>query len=217
MGSVRTAMLLTAALLLLPASSLLAQDSDQSAPSTDPGATASPDPRLIHLASLVPPAIAGLATGEHLELATGEQLINLLRPAARAVLESLLEANDAVVADYAAASTWVTTAEAGVAVLQAHRIEGVDAAATIDSWVELVSLDLEEPASGQGFVSGQPVTVVSDTVTPEVPPLYLFPRGDVVWMVVAPDDAIVTQIMAAVGAARTGPPPGTPGPPAEED
>ena len=63
-----------------------------------------------------------------------------------------------------------------------------------------VSLGLEQPAASEGRIGGRPVRLLADEVMPDMPLLYLFPADDVMWMVVAADEAIVEEAMAAVAA-----------------
>ncbi len=192
--------LVLVAALLLPSGATLAQD-DSTAP--DPTADASPaaqDPRFAELEALVPPALAGLPLGDNLVFATGEELFDIMPPEDSAILEGVLEANGKTVADYAAATTWLPTSDSDIVVVQAHRIAGVDASETVGAWVEIVSVNLEDPQSAEGFIAGSPVTLVFDASSPEVPTLHLFTAGDVMWMIIAADKAIVEEAMGAVGA-----------------
>ncbi len=82
---------------------------------------------------------------------------------------------------------------------QAHRIAGIDAAATIETWVAVLSVKLQEPVVARSDIDGRAVTLVSDATRPEVPLLYLFAAGDIVWMIVTADQSIVAEAMDAVG------------------
>ena len=190
---------LTAA-LLLPSGAVLAQDETTTVSPAPEATMAAIDDRLTELAALLPPALAGLPLGDNLQFATGEQLATVMSAEETAMLGALLEANGKTAADYAAATTWLPITETDIVVLQAHRIEGVDASQTIDAWVQIVSLGLEEPQVSEGFIGGRPVTLMSDAAMPEVPLLHLFPADDVVWMMVAADQDLVEAAMDELGA-----------------
>ncbi len=205
------------ALLLLPAGAV-AQDDSAASPAA--GATAvAEDPRFAELEALMPAALAGLPLVDNLALATGERLFGMMRPEESAILQGLLDEHGKTVADYAAASTWLQISATEVVVIQAHRIAGIDASGTIDAWVDVLTINLADPQVSEGFIAGRPVTLVSGGFAPEVPPLHLFPAGDVMWMVVAADGTLVEEAMAAVGAdgvVTTEAPPGTAAPPEPE-
>ncbi len=185
--------------LLLPAAVVLGQD--ESVESAAPEATlAADDPRLTELEALVPPALAGLPLGENLQLATGEQLAEVMQPEEAAVLGDLLEANEATVADYAAAATYLPVTDTHTVVIQVHRIRGVPAAETIDAWVEILSMNVEDPKSSEGYIAGRAVTLMSDASNPDAPLLHMFPAGDAVWMMWTNDTALVETAMDEVGA-----------------
>jgi len=188
-----------AAALLLPAATAMAQD--EAGVSPGPDATApSQDPRFTELAALLPETLGGQVLADNLTLATGEQLFTLMRPEETAVLQRVLDATGTTVADYAAATTWLPVTAADVVVVQVHRIAGIDAAASLDAWVEVLTINLAEPKVSEGSVAGLPVTFVSDGSAPEVPELHLFSAGDAIWMVVAADQAIVEEAVGAVAA-----------------
>lgn len=186
---------LLAVALLLPAGAALAQDDGAT-----PAAEASADPRIEELAALVPPALAGLPLADNLQFATGEQLFGVMQPAESEIIQGVLDETGTSVADYAAVTTFLQPSENEIVVIQAHRIEGIDASQTVDAWVEVLSMNLEEPSIEEGFIGGRPVTLISDTAVPEIPLLHLFPAGDVMWMIVAADAAIVEEAMGLVGA-----------------
>jgi len=190
------------AVLLLPSGAVVAQDDADASPA--PEATmAVDDPRLAELEALIPPALAGLPLGDNLVLATGEELVSVMKPEESDILLALLDEHDKTTADYAAATTWLPISDSDVVVVQAHRVAGVDASETIATWVEILSLGLEEPDIAEGFISGRPVTLVSDASRPEVPLLHLYPAGDVMWMIVAADQAIVEEAVGAVDGEKT--------------
>lgn len=190
-----------AAALLLPAATAMAQDDASASPGPD-ATTPSQDPRFTQLTELLPAALAGQPLADNLTLATGEQLFALMRPEETAILQAVLDTTGTTVADYAAATTWLPVTATDVVVVQVHRIAGVDAAATVDAWVEVLTLNLAEPQVSEGSVAGRPVTFISDGSTPEVPRLHLFSVGDATWMVVAAEQAVVEEAMAAVTAAE---------------
>ena len=186
---------LTAA-LVLPGGAAFAQDE-----SADPSPAAeetADDARLTELEALVPPALAGLPLDENLQLATGEELATVMSPEEAAVLGDMLEANGATIEDYAAATTWLPITDTDVVVLQAHRVTGVDASQTVDAWVEILSMGMTEPQAKEGFIAGRAVTLVSDAAQPEVPLVHLYPIFDVMWMIVAADQALVEEAVNTV-------------------
>ena len=195
-----SALALTAT-LLLPVGTATAQDDAVASAGPDAVAT-DQDPRLTELLALLPTELAGVSLADNLTLATGQQLFALMRPEESAIIQGVLDAGGRSVADYAAATTWLPVAATDVVVVQAHRITGVDASATVDGWVEVLTVNLADPQVSEGLVAGRPVTFISDASAPEVPTLHLFPVGDVTWMIVAADQAIVEQAMAAVGSAE---------------
>jgi hypothetical protein len=148
----------------------------------------------------VPTALAGLPLDENLQLATGEQLATVMSPEETSVLEALLEANGAALADYAAAATWLPLSETDIVVIQAHRIAGVPAAQTLDSWVEILSLSTTEPEVTEASIAGRTITRMSDAANEAAPPLHIFSAGDVVWMLWSDDPLLVEEAMDEVGA-----------------
>lgn len=188
-----------AAALLLPTAVVSAQEDAEA--SAAPGASApAVDTRLPDLEALVPTALAGLPLDENLQLATGEQMATVMSPEEMGVLEAMLEGNDAVLTDYAAASTWLPLSDTDVVVIQAHRISGVPAAQTLDPWIEILSLSTTEPEVTEISVAGRAVTRMSDAANEAAPPLHLFPAGDVVWMLWSDDLLLVEEAMDEVGA-----------------
>ena len=186
--------------LLMPTGAALAQD--ETAVSPAPEATLAADAaRLAELEALVPAALAGLPLRENLQLATGEQMTGVMQPQEAAVLDELMAEEGKTVADYAAAATYLAASESQVIYLQAHRIAGVDAAATIDAWAEILSTYLGEPRIGEVVVNERPVTVMSDAANPEASPLYMFPVRDVTWMIWTADEVLVAAAMDEVAAA----------------
>lgn len=193
------AVALTAA-LLLPAGAALAQD-DAAEATAEPAASApAADPRLTELAALVPTVLAGLPLDENLRLATGEDLATVMSPEEVAVLDDLLAANGASLADYAAAATWLPITDTEVVVIQAHRVAGISAADTIDAWVEILSMSTTEPQVAKGSVAGRQVTLMSDAANEAAPMLHMFSAEDVVWMMWADDELLVEEAMDQVGA-----------------
>jgi hypothetical protein len=186
------------AALLLPAATATAQDDAQGSPAPNASAAAD-DTRLAELQALVPESLAGLALRDQLQLAAGETLAGVMSDAERTELDAMLEANDKTLADYAAASALLSITDTDIVVVQAHRISDIDASATIGSWAEILSLNLTEPLVRDEALAGRDVTVVADTSQPDFAPLYLFPAGDVVWMVVAADEALVEEAVNVLG------------------
>jgi hypothetical protein len=127
----------------------------------------------------------------------------VMKPEESDLLLAMLDENAKAPADLAAATTWLPVTDTDIVVVQAHRVDGIDAAATVDAWIELLSLSLEEPVIAQDVVGETTVMLVSDATRPEVPLLYLFPAGDVMWMVVADEVAIVEEAVAAAAATGT--------------
>ena len=158
------------------------------------------DPRLGALEALVPPALVGLPLRENLQLATGEQMVEVMQPQEATVLRELLEASGLTVADYAAAATYLRLNGTRLVDIQAHRIADVEAARTMDAWVEILSMSVAQPQVDEGVIGGRQVTLMSDTASEAAPVLHMFPAGDVVWMVWTDDAALVEATMDAVGA-----------------
>jgi hypothetical protein len=190
---------LAATVLLLPAAA--AAQEDATAAPTVAGATppAAGTP-ISELRALMPDVLDGKPFLENLQVATGEELVGVMRPEEVRIIEGLLEESDRTLAEYTAASAWLPFDDIGIVVLQAYRIAGVDAPATIDTWIEMLSINLIDPVVEAGSVAGYPVTLVSDTTAPDVPLLYLWPSGDVVWMMVTADASLVEEVMTGVGA-----------------
>jgi len=184
--------LVLAAALLLPAAAAHAQD--EAADSPLPGAAVvAADTRLDELQALVPDSLAGLPLRDELQLATGEGLAGVMTEDERTVLEGMLQANGKTFADYAAASATLSITDDDIVVVQAHRVSDVDASGTIEAWVEVLGLSAGEPLISTEVIAGRDVTLVSDAARPDFPQLFLFPAGDVVWMVVAADRALVEE------------------------
>jgi hypothetical protein len=186
------------AALLLPAVATNAQDEADA--SVTPEAIAAGDTRIDELRALVPETLAGLPLRENLQVATGEQLVQQMSDQERALFEAMLEANGATLADYAAANAFVPITDTTAVLVQPHRVTGIDAAATIDTWVELLSLNAAEPEVSVATVSGHDVTLFSDAAQPDFPLLHLFAAGDVVWMMVAEDEALIEEAVAVLAA-----------------
>ena len=185
--------------LLLPAGVALAQDDATETPADVEASLVPVDPRLGELEALIPASLAGLALGDNLMLATGEELLSIMLPEEADIVLGVLDENDKTVADYAAATSYLSLADTEILVLQAHRIAGIDASETVDAWVEVLSMGLDDPLIEQGEIDGRAVTVISDGSAQGVR-LQLFPAGDVIWMIVGADETIMTEAMEAVGA-----------------
>ncbi len=185
-----------AAALLLPVATTSAQDEAEA--SVTPEVVAAEDARIEELRALVPETLAGLPLRENLQVATGEQLAQQMSEEERARFDAMLEANGAILADYAAANAFLPINDTTAVVVQPHRVTGIDAAGTIDTWVELLSLNAAEPEVSVTTVSGHDVTLFSDAAEPDFPLLHLFAAGDIVWMVVAEDEALVEEAVAVL-------------------
>jgi len=181
--------------LLLPGPAALAQDEPAE---TANDTIASDDPRLAELEALVPPALSGLPLRENLRLLTGEEALAAMSAEEAALVQAMLDENGKTTADYAAAATFVQTSATDVVILQAHRIEGLDAATAIDTWVQMLSLGLTEPESAEGFISGRPVTLLSDGADPDVPLIHLYPTLDTTWLMAAADQAILEEAVEEI-------------------
>ncbi len=190
-------LVLSAALLLPSATAIAEDDGAETAQGADATAVA-PD-SIAELKAIMPSELAGLELAENLQLASGEQLFSVMRQEEAALLLEVFDANDKTVADYAAATTLLPVSESDIVIVQAHRIAGIDAAATIETWVAVLSVKLQEPVVARSDIDGRAVTLVSDATRPEVPLLYLFAAGDIVWMIVTADQSIVAEAMDAVG------------------
>jgi hypothetical protein len=178
--------LVLAAALLLPAAAAHAQDE-------------ATDTRLDELQALVPENLAGLQLRDELQMATGEDLAAVMTEDERTVLEGMLQANGKTLTDYAAVSATLPITDDHIAVVQAHRVTGVDASRTIEAWVKVLGLDADEPLIKTEVIASRDVTLLSDAARPDVPQLFLFPAGDVVWMVVAADRALVEEAVEVLG------------------
>jgi hypothetical protein len=186
--------------LLLPASAALAQDEAAASAAPEPS-LATEDSRLDELERLIPSALAGLPLDENLQLATGEQLMSVMRPEEIALLDELFTSTGRTSADYAAAATALEVAGDQIVYIQAHRIADVEAAETIDAWVAILSLHVAEPLVGEDSIGGRMVTLMSDGANPGAPRLHMFPARDVVWMMWTDDEILVGATMDAVEAA----------------
>lgn len=71
--------LLLAAAILLPIDTAVAQEDVSASPAAD-AVAASEEPRFTDLADLLPTQLAGRPLADNLTLATGEQLLALMRP-----------------------------------------------------------------------------------------------------------------------------------------
>ena len=194
-----SALALTVA-VLLPSGTVTAQDETSGASPVPGTTTTADDSRLVQLEQLMPSTLAGLSLDDNLQLATGEELISVMQPQESDLVLALLDEHGKTPADYAAAATWLPFADEDIVVVQAHRIAGIDAASTTEAWLAILSLGLEQPASSEGRIGGRPVRLLADEVMPDMPLLHLFPADDVMWMVVAADEAIVEEAMAAIAA-----------------
>ena len=189
--------LVLAAALLLPAAAAHAQD--EAADTPVPEAAVAADTRLDELRALVPENLAGLPLREELQLATGEGLADVMTEDERTVLVGMLQANGKTFAEYAAASATLSITDDDIVVVQAHRVSDVDASGTVEAWVEVLGLSAGEPLIDKEVIAGRDVTIVSDAARPDFPQLFLFPAGDVVWMVVAADRALVDEAVDVLG------------------
>jgi hypothetical protein len=185
--------------LLAPSGAVLSQDETTVSPAPD-ATMAAETVRLAELEALVPPALAGLPLRENLQLATGEQMTSVMEPQEAAMLDELLALQGKTVADYAAAATYLAPSDTQIVYLQAHRIEGVDAALTVDAWVEILSAYPQEPETDEVIIEGHVVTVISDAANPQAARLHMFPVRDVVWMIWTDDEVLVAAAMDEVGA-----------------
>lgn len=189
------------AMLTLPAAAA-AQDEVASSPLPEASSVAA-DQRLAQLEMLVPEYFAGLPLRENMQSAPGELLTSRMDDDERAVFEAMLEDAGKSIADYAAASVPVRVDEANAIVIQPHRVTGIDAVATLDSWIEILSLNAERPVVDRTRIAGQDVVLVSDDARPDFPLLHVFASGDVVWMVVAEDPAVIEEAVRTFGAPDT--------------
>lgn len=186
------------AMLALPVA-IAAQDAATSSPVPEPSPTAA-DSRLAELEALVPEYFAGLPLRENMQSAPGELLTSRMEDEERAVFEAMLESTGKTIADYAAASVPVRIDESSAIVIQPHRVSGIDAAATLETWIEILSLNAERPAVERTRIVGQDVVLVSDDARPDFPLLHVFAAGDVVWMVVAEDPAVIEEAVRVFAA-----------------
>lgn len=196
-----SAVALVLALSSLPSAGLAQGESVGSPAPTPPAAV---DDRLSTLEALLPVYVAGLPLADDLRIATGEQLVEVMRPEEAQLLAGLLETSGKSPADYAAAASSLAIDEERVAVIQAHRIGGLAASDSIDTWVSILSLDVPGVSVEATDVLGHPVTRLTDPATPTAAPLLLFPLDDVVWMVWTGDDQLGAAAIEAIAAARAG-------------
>jgi hypothetical protein len=185
--------------LLLPVPAAHAQEGVEASPEAAT-TEAIEDTRISDLTLLVPENLAGLPLRENLQVATGEQLLGEMSADERAIFEALLTANGKTITDYAAANAIVPITDTDFIVVQPHRISGIDAAATIDAWIELLDLDAQEPRVTEQVIAGRDVTLLSDDARPDFPLLHLFAAADIVWMVVAEDDSLVEEAVRTLAA-----------------
>ncbi len=185
--------------LLLPVAAAQAQEDVETSPEAATAA-AIEDTRIGDLTLLVPENLAGLPLRENLEVATGEQLLEQMSADERAVFEALLTANGKTISDYAAANALVPITDTDFIVVQPHRITGIDAAATIDRWLEILDLNAAEQRVTEQVIAGRDVTLISDDARPDFPLLHLFADADIIWMVVAEDDSLVEEAVRTLTA-----------------
>jgi hypothetical protein len=181
--------------LLVACCLLLSTDAAGAEAGSDPtpAPIASPaaiDPRLGEIAAMMPAELAGLSIDEHVQAATGEQIVGVMQPSEAARLDALLVTHGKSLDDYVAASTWLQFGESLALVLQAHRIVGVDASTTVDDWVGILSQHLSQPRAGSQTVAGRHLTTLADAAAPKLPPVYLLPDDDVLWMIWTGDEAM---------------------------
>jgi hypothetical protein len=186
------------AAIALPAVAGAQDDGDVTMIPASPAAR--PDTRLSELEALVPEVLAGLPLRENMRAAPGELLASRMDDDVRAALEAMLEANGKSIADYAAANVPISIDDSIVVVIQPHRVTGIDAAATLDDWGAILALDARRPAIDETIIAGQDVILVSDGARPDIPVLHLFASGDVVWMIVARDEAVVEEAVRTLSA-----------------
>ena len=193
----RLPLLALATALLLPGA-VTAQDA-----TAEPSATpvAVEDTRIAELLALVPEQLAGIPLREDLQIATGEQLAGQMSDDEYAVFEAMLVEQDRSFADYAAASLYLPITDTQVVVVQAHRVDGIDASRSIDGWIEILGLNAEQPRVVATSIAGREVVLVSDDGSPDFPPVTMFAAGDVVWMVVSANEALVEEAVRALPAA----------------
>jgi hypothetical protein len=185
--------------LLLPITAAQAQEDVET--SAQPATLeAFEDTRIEDLTALVPENLAGLPLRENLQAATGEQLAEQMSEDEWAVFEAMLSANGKALSDYAAANILVPVTETDVIVVQPHRVSGIEAGATIEAWVEILSLNAQQPRVVEQVIAGRDVSLVSDDARPDFPLLHLFAGEDIVWMVVAEDEALVEEAVRTLAA-----------------
>ncbi|MEX1294586.1 MAG: hypothetical protein AB1Z67_00305 [Candidatus Limnocylindrales bacterium] len=184
-----------------PAAVSARDDAEATVEPAPPSPVASADTRLADLEALVPEFFAGLPLRENAQVAPGEMLISRMDDEERAAFEAMLAANGKSLADYAAANIVVRIDDASVVVIQPHRVAGIDAAATLEAWGDILGLDAERPTMDTVRVAGREVLRVSDEARDDFPSLHLFAGGDVVWMVLAGDAAVIEEAVRTLSAA----------------
>lgn len=200
MSKPRLLLALTLGSMLTLSGSALAQD-DVGSGAAQPSPVAPADTRLVELEALVPEYFAGIPLRENMQAVPGELLTSRMDADERSAFEAMLEANDKTLADYAAANAPVLIDDSSVIVIQPHRVTGIDAAATLDTWGRILGLNAERPAVAQTVIAGQEVLSFTDGARPDFPVLHLFASGDVVWMVVAEDEAVVEEAVRTLATA----------------
>jgi hypothetical protein len=159
------------------------------------------DARVAELRALVPEQLAGIPLREELQIATGEQLAGQMSDDEHAVFEAMLAEQGRSLADYVAANVYLPITDAQAVVVQAHRVDGIDASETIEGWIDILALNAERPRRVAASVAGREVVLVSDDAHPDFPPLTMFAAADVVWMVVSENEALVEEAVRALSAA----------------
>ncbi len=186
--------------LVLPSAAVLAREEAE----TSPAPTAVPDTADAHieeLRALVPEQLAGIPLREELTTATGEELAASMSDDERAVFEEMLAVQGKTLGDYAAANAYLPISDTEVVVVQAHRVDGIDAELTVDVWLEILGLNTERPRFVEESIAGRSVMLVSDDARPGFPLLNLFAAGDVVWVLVAADGALAEEAVRVLSAA----------------
>lgn len=202
MTTLRPLLALALGLSLTLSTATSAQDDAEVTAAPAASSPAAPsDTRLAELEALVPEYFAGLPLRENMQAAPGELLLLRMDDDERAVFEALLADNDKTLADYAAANIVVRIDDTRVVVIQPHRVTGIDAAATLETWGDILGLNAERPTIDTATIAGREVVRVADDARPDFPVLHLFAGGDVVWMVVAEDDAVIEAAVRALPAA----------------
>jgi len=174
----------TALMLVLPASMVIAQDES---PAPDPvAALANSD-----FVGIFPTELGGLPWDD-LTVQLGAETLADLDPndpddaEELAETEALLERLGATIDDITAVSaSRINEDVTDFTFVLAFRVSGVDADRLLEEILPSFDDDLEQPRQESGQVGGKDVVLLFDDASPDAQPFHLYASGDTVWMVAA--------------------------------